>query len=246
VSVILFPVISAMVTSGARAEVASLVDRSVRYLTLLTLPLIAILAFFPLPIIRVALSDQFAGDTLTLSLLAAWAFFLVVSRPHLNLVLGHGHSRIAARVGIAQSVCVIVLNLLLVPNDIKSLGIKLAGLKAVGAALATLASGVLGYAMLRWYSWRLEGYRQRAPFWRPALAAAIMVAALWALDRWTSFHLQRWYSLVAYSILGLLVYAAALVALRELTRADLAFVRDTLSPSEMARYLRGELLRRDE
>lgn len=244
--VVLFPAISGMIASGQRAAVPAIVDRSRRYLVIVTLPLIALLAAFPLSFIRLALSDQYEGAALTLSLLAIWAFFLVASRPFHHFLLGHGHVRAVARVGIISSLVVVGLNLILIPDNINALGITLFGLKAVGAAISTVIAAIVTYWMTARYARKLEGYTPSVSLWRPIAAAGIMVGALMLLDNFTSFHPERWFSLVAYSALGTAIYGVALVGLQELTRADLAFAQETLNPREMWRYIRSEIFSRSD
>lgn len=244
--VVLFPAISAMIATGRRAAVPAIVDRSRRYLVMVTLPVIAMLAVFPLAFIRLALSDKYEGAALTLTLLAIWAFFLVASRPLHHFLLGHGHVRAVARVGIISSLVVVGLNLILIPDDIKVLGIKLFGLKATGAAIATLVAAAVTYWLSARYARKLEGYKPESSLWRPIAAAGVMVGVLLLVDNFTSFHPERWFSLITYSVVGTAIYGVALVGFRELTRADLAFAQETLNPREMWRYIRSEIFSRGD
>lgn len=245
VGIILFPTLSALAARGDHEEARRAVDRSTRYLSLLLLPLVTLMMVFPDRVLLLLTSEDFTNAGLVLVLLAAWAYIALLTRPVLNLLMGLDHPRTAARIGIAGAVANTVLALVLVPEDIKSLGIKLAGLKAVGAALALLLSGLLAYVLLLIAVWRIAGYKQRAHVWRHLLAAALMGGALWAFDRYGPLPLHHWWTFPIYGVLGLAVYVPLLLAMRELTREDLDYARHNLHPGEMAKYIRGELFDRE-
>ena len=243
VSALLFPSLSAMVARDDRAGIQAAMDRSVRYLSLLLVPLILFLIVFAVPIIRIVLSNEFVAGATAMSLLAVYTYFVSVAVPHSNLLLGMGRSRVVAILGGITAILVIGLDLLLIPRDVRSLGIPLAGLGVEGAALGTLASGAFWYFSLRYASWRLAGYRERAHVWKHLLAGLVMAVALLALHS-QLLPLTRAYHLPLYGLLGGLAYVGALMALRELHREDWDYVRESIHPGEMLRYVRGELWRR--
>lgn len=242
--VVLFPAISQAAAQNDKAAIARMMDRSSRYMSLLVMPIVAFLVFFPLPVIELILGRGFADRPnigLVMPILAATTYLLVLARPHLNLLLGHGHAGMAARAGIVAGILTLTLNLVLVPDDIKSLGIQLFGLKAVGSAIATLVATAAGLALLMHATWRTEGYVERAPLWKHVLAGLAMGGAVWLAQLATGIPVHGAVRIVAYAALGTLVYAAALIAMREVTRDDVAYAKDTLHPGHMLRYLRAEL-----
>lgn len=242
VGVVLFPAISRAVAAGARAETPGMLDRSTRYLSLALLPPIAFMAFFPEPVLDITTSGEFTGDALVLTILAIMIYFVVLSRPHVTYLMGHGRTRDAGRAGLIASVVIIVLNLLLVPDDIKSLHLKLFGLKALGSAIATLIGAALGYALFVRASRRVEsGERMRIGHAKHLVAAFVLGGVIWLVERATGSTFHRWYTMLAYAVLGTVAYVLALILMRELTREDWEFVRSTLDPGEMLRYLRSEL-----
>jgi O-antigen/teichoic acid export membrane protein len=250
VGLVLFPAISAAAASGNAQETRGMLDRSMRYLSMALLPAIAFLAFFPGPVLKLALSDQFAGDALVLTVCAVMIYVVVLARPHVNFLMGHGRTKDAARAGLVSAALIIVLNVVLVPDDIKSLHLRLAGLKALGSAIATLVAAVVSYAMLARASRRVQPSPAAWPlafsFARHLVAAAALGAVVWGAHAWSGITMERWYTLVPYAALGLVAYALVLLATREITREDLAYAKRVLHPGEMAQYLRSELLRRDD
>jgi hypothetical protein len=55
----------------------------------------------------------------------------------------------------------------------------------------------------------------------------------------------RWYHLIFFGLIGLGVYVGILYLLKEFTKEDLNFFLDTVSPKEMAKYVKSELKRKD-
>lgn len=243
VSILLFPSLSAMAARGDKEGIQKAMDRAVRYLSLLLVPLILFLIAFAEPLIRIAVGNLFVSGAVAMSLLGLYTFFVTLAVPHSNLLMGLGHSRIIAILGLITALLVIVLDLLLIPKDIRSLGIPLAGLGIEGAALGTLASGAFWYGSLRYATWRVAGYRERGHVWKHLVAGVVMTVALLALHSQV-LPLTRALHVPLYGLLGGLVYLAVLIPLREATREDWAYVRESIHPIEMLRYVRDELRRK--
>lgn len=238
---VLFPAISAMAARGEGNEMHRVVDKSLRFLGLFLIPTVAFIAFFPRPIISLALGDEWLVAAPVLSILSVWVLVHVLSRPQGNLILGTGHAGVAARIGIITSALNIALNLLLIPDDIQSLGIRLAGLKARGAAIATLVSSLVAFWLIHRAAKDLTGYTPKVAVWKPVLASLVMCGALWLMDAYSGFPLHRWYTIPPYVLVGGIVYGLVLFALREITKEDIRYLRQTVAPGEMWRYVRGEL-----
>lgn len=243
VSILLFPSLSGMAARGDRTGIQRMMDKALRYLSLLLVPLVIFLVLFATPIIRIAVGDLFVGGAAAMSYLALYTLFITLAIPHSNLLLGMGHSRVVALLGGITAILVIGLDLLLIPTDIRSLGIPLAGLGIEGAALGTLASGLFWYASLRYTTWRVVGYRERGHVYKHLLAGLAMALVLAFVDSQV-VAFTRFYHAILFGLLGGLVYLAALLALRELTREDWAYVRESIHPIRMLKYVVGELRHR--
>lgn len=241
---LLFPEISALIAEGDEDEVLDLTYRAQRLLGMVVVPITAFNVLFASEIINILLSGRFIEGALTLQLLAGYVAVSVLTRPWSSLIQGIDRPDLTARISASQGGLNIVLNLVLVPADIKSLGIELLGLKAAGAALATLASGVLAFLLYRRACSREAGADPPwTPLVRQAVAAGLMGAALVGLHT-GPLPLARWYHLLAYPWIGLAVYLLALSAAGGFTRDDLLFFLETVSPREMVDYVREELLGR--
>lgn len=243
-SALLFPAVSAMVARNDHDGVQRTTDGSLRYLSLLLVPTVAFALAFPYDILRLTLGENWLSGGPALALLCVYVLLVTFGHVHSFLLLGFGRPDLVAKVGIATAATVIILNLVLVPDDIRALGLPLAGMGVTGSALATLASGFVWYLGMRLATRRVADYRERQHLLKHVIAALVMVAALMALDQ-TLMPLLRWYHFAAYVLIGGLVYFAALIVLRELSRKDVDFARQVLHPGDMMRYVRDEIRRRE-
>jgi hypothetical protein len=137
----------------------------------------------------------------------------------------------------------ILLNFLFVPRS-GDLGIVPSlGLGAPGAALGTGIALAFAYVYVKSLA-RREAHLPWVPpgALRQLAAATLTAGTLWWLkDTLGPTYFDRYYELAAAGILGLMLYAALLLALREFTRRDWAFVQDVLHPGKMGTYMRDEL-----
>lgn len=238
---LLLPAVSNLSVREEEERIADLTYQAHRYTTMVVLPMVAGLVFFSDAIIALILSDEFLRGAPVLAILAVYTFLKVAVRPYSVVIMGMDMPGLAARVGFAGAVTNIVLNLVLVPADIKSLGLQLFGLKAVGAALATLASAAVTYVLYRHIASKVVDLE---PQWHHVLrqlaAALLMGFFLLAVDE-RVVALERWYHFLLYGVIGTPVYVAGMAALREFTREDLRFFADMVHPREIWGYVRGEL-----
>lgn len=239
---LLFPTISGLAARGEGHRIAGEMDRAIRYLSMLLAPIVLFTIFFAEAIIHLVLSDEFIPGAPTMGILAAYVYVTTIGASHANLIMGMGQPRLMARIGISTAITVIVLDLVLVPHDIKSLGIPLAGLGMEGAAIGTLASGLLYLGLVTYGSRKVAGYRQQAGLWKHALGGLLMVAALKLLAQVAP--LAHWYDFLLYMAAGGAAYLLALGLLREFTRDDWRFVQQSIHPIEMLRYVRDELFQK--
>lgn len=242
VAVILFPSISAMAARGDREGVQRTMDNALRYLSMLLLPIVAFILLFAEEIIRLAIGERFVPGASALRVLSAYVIVATFASAHGTLLLGLGQPKAAARIGLLFAVLVVVLDLILIPYDIRSLGLRLGGLGVVGAAIGTLVAGLVYYVGLRYANVKYAGYHETAHVWRHLAAALLMAALLFALDAVMPFG--RWFHVPIYMLTGGLVYLGALFALRAITKEDIRTIQDTIHPGEMLRYVRTELFHR--
>lgn len=242
---VFFPTVSALAARGEKAEIERHMNLAVRYLSMLLLPPVLFTVFFADEIIILILTEKFLPGALPMGVLALYYYITAIAAPHAHLIGGVGRPGILARIGVTTAVSVVVLDILLVPEDIKSLGIRLPGLGMLGAAIGTLASGVIYYVLARMATRDVVGYHEDGHKLRHLVAALGMVGALLLFQQFV-MPLDRWFHLPVYMALGAVTYLAMLLLVREFTRKDLAYLQQVVHPIEMLRYVRDELRHRKE
>jgi O-antigen/teichoic acid export membrane protein len=239
--VVLLPAVSSLSVDGNEDRIAEITNQAHRYTSMLTLPLVIFIMAFAGPIIHLVLSDEFLRGAPTLSILAAWTFFAVTSRPYSALVSGVDRPRLLAAISISGAAANVLLNIVLIPADIQSLGVTLFGLRELGAAIATLTMSLITYVLYRRVARRLVPLDPDWPYLlRQLTAGIVMTAVLFVLDE-TVAGLARWYHLILFSAVGGTTYLLALVLVGGFTRSDLRFFLETVDPRAMATYVRDEL-----
>lgn len=250
VAALLFPTISGYHGRGDDAAIGEVRTRAARYISMIVAPLCVFLIVFAPQIIHLFLSDEWLPAVPAMRILALFSLVYALTIPYTTVLTGTGRTREAARIAGAIAVLNIVLNVVLIPQDLRALGlpgVRLAGLGVTGAAIATLASMTVGHVFYRRVA--AEFVPTKDGFVLRHLAAAVVMAgvvvgleqAVIGLDPLAGELAIRWYHLLAFGLAGGAAYAAVLAALRELTRADVRWFLDTLHPGEMVDYVLAEL-----
>ncbi|HEC95263.1 MAG TPA: hypothetical protein ENI45_04785 [Thermoplasmatales archaeon] len=133
----------------------------------------------------------------------------------------------------------VFLNLVLIPKDIQSLGLKLAGLGATGAAIATVLSYAAGLLYIRVVAWRVTGFRGNTAVITHGFAAALTGMILYYVT--SIFFITRWFHLLGVSMMGMILYFSILFILKGFTKDDFYLFLDTLNIRKMGRYIKEEL-----
>lgn len=240
-SALLLPAVSSLSAEDDEERIVEITFQAHRYTTMVILPMVIGLVVFAEDVIHLILSDQFLRGAPVLGILALYTFVNVAGKPYASVITGMDMSHLAGRIGIAAASTNILLNLILVPADIQSLGIELVGLKAVGAALATLASGLVSYLLFRRAAKGLVDIEPQWPhFSRQLLAGLVMASFLYAVDT-RILGLARWYHLILFGVVGAAIYLVAMAGLGEFTRDDYHFFVDMVHPGKMWDYIQDEL-----
>lgn len=237
---VLIPQFSSMAVDEDYEGIARVADRSHRYITLVVLPMAVGMIVFAEPLIRLVLADEFLRGAPVLMVLAAWVVLAVANRPYRSAVLGLDRPDLVLKLGVAAVAANVVLNLILVPADLRSLGISLFGLGALGAAIGTLSHEAIHYVGYHVYAKRLLPIEPRwGQLVRQLAAAAVMAGVLWWLAGLVG-GLLRWYHVLGFGGLGVVAYLLALRLLGGLPDEDVRFFVDTVNPGKMGRYVRDE------
>jgi len=183
--------------SRQTARFGDVYNKSLKYLSVIVLPLALLLSFYSKPLLKLW-GERFVEAGPALAVLAWRLFFIYLTSVNYARIIVEGRQKVFLSVGLALLPCAVALNLLLISRY---------GL--IGAAAAGTLHQILAYAVLMLIpSMRQYTVALVTASWRPILAIGCGGAVLY------------WTQSVAGSVLALAVYVLALVALRVFDRED--------------------------
>ncbi|MBN1539227.1 MAG: oligosaccharide flippase family protein [Candidatus Thermoplasmatota archaeon] len=241
---ILFPTFSAMKTNGMRAEIRELIRSSERLIVMIMGPLCAIIFALSLPIVTIFGTGDYSASYMVLQPLTVWGFLKSLNAPYSNLMMGIGKPWVLVVTSIVSISSIVLLNLIFIPKDIQILGISLLGMGPRGAAVATMISVVLTNLIFRLFT-----YRYVKVFFNPrslkfVIASIITGGVVFTLEHF--FPVKNLFVLIAYTGLGLLLYLGLIMVMRTTDKKDRALLLNILNPSLMGRYIKDELMNRND
>ena len=196
------PVMSQLFTQSLGAFARTL-RFTMKYLFILTAPLVVIITLLAQPIVVLLYREAFAPSALALQVLGGALIFTFWNFAADCVLIAGNRERLLLRLTWSAAIIHVAANLILVP-----------GLSYLGASLAVL--GTQGLYFLILFSVVLRRYFNCRQLLRlmavPALAALLMGGAI---------VLTRGQNLFLSIVTGIIVYAGALLALKGVTRAEI-------------------------
>ena len=245
IGTLLFPTFSMLHADNNIEGIRRLTFQSERYLSMLVFPMVFGMVILAKPIAYILLSGWMPAVPI-LQILPFFVLLAALERPFQSQFLGMDRPKLARNRVIIMVCFNVFLNIILIPADIQSVGLKLAGLGAKGAAIATVVSYGIGLIYSRSMAWKLNKIKGSSKVLLHALAAIIMVAMLYVVLY--SFNvivfIARWYHLLGFALLGFGIYISVLFLLGEFTKKDLDFFLDALNIRKMFRYIKEETRRK--
>jgi O-antigen/teichoic acid export membrane protein len=240
VGLLLFPTYSELHAKKDKKQIKELVVKGERYLSMTSFPLVFFMIALPYPIITILLDPKYETAIPIMQILPLWALLSIISRSYGPMLLGIDRPWLATILSVVRVGMNIGLNLILIPIDIKIIGMPGFGLGGTGAAIATVCTGIFGFIYLRAMAWHLIKLKWNpAPMIKHFFAAVIMVAALYYIS--SIFDIVRWYQLIIVFLVAMGIYFGILYLIREFKKEDYNFFMDTLNPKKMFVYIKEEL-----
>jgi len=246
VGVLLLSTFSSFHTNKNIAGIKKLIFQSERYLSMIVFPIVFGLVLFAEPAVKILLSNAYIPAIPVLQILPFFALFAALERPYQSQFIGMNKPKLARNRILIMVFLNVILNLILIPKDIQMFGIKLAGMGATGAAIATVISYAVGLIYSRIIAWKITKIKGNTKILLHAIAAFIMSITiyimLYKLD--IIYLIIRWYHLLLFALLGLGIYISILFLMKEFTKKDFDFFLDTLNIKKMLIYIKDEMRRK--
>lgn len=201
-------------------------------------PPVVVFIVFAHPVIGIILSESFYPAASTLVVLTIYVYILSLTRPCYALTSGINKPFIGAKIGTVMCIMNIILNFLLIPGDglLSSVGVS----GPLGAAVATLTSGFVGFVWFKFTVKKLIGVKTiSSHIPRHLLAGLVMGVVLYIISN--TILTVRWYLLIVFALIGLAIYLGILYVLKEFNKKDLSFFINIIQPKEMYKYIKSEL-----
>jgi O-antigen/teichoic acid export membrane protein len=242
VATMTFPSFSKLHSEGNIKQICNLTWQAERYISILTMPIVAVIVIFPTECAKILLGGTFADAGEPMRFLAVATLLTMLNSVHSSQILAVNRPDTAAKLTLLNFLIYGGLLLFLVPANL--LGFQMLGLSATGAAIANLITVVLLFLFTRYVVYRLTGTSAN-----PRLSLHVVAAAgscIWLILLANVLALSSWVDLVIYGMTSGLVFLALLYLLRELKREDIDYFLDLLSVRKMFSYISKELRHKDQ
>jgi O-antigen/teichoic acid export membrane protein len=239
---LLFPTYSALHATKNVKQITHLTFQSERYISMIVFPMVFGIVLLAEPATFILLSGWMPAIPI-LRILPFFALLAALEAPYQSQFVGTNRPKLARNRVIIMVFCNVILNFILVPKDIQSIGLQLFGLGAQGAAIATISSYGVGLIYSRVFAWKITGVKGNWRIVLHAIAAIIMSILMYIILYYFDFILfiTRWYHLLGFSLFSLGIYITLLYLLKEFTKKDFQFFLDTLNIKKMLSYILDEL-----
>ncbi len=236
---LLFPMISNYYSKKDTKSIKEMMYRSERYISMITFPMVFGIVALAEPAINILLSASFNPALPVFRILPFYALINALTIPYTSQLLGINKPKLVRNRILIMVILNLVLNIILIPRDIKSLGLTLMGLSATGAAIATVVSYTAGYIQIRIVTMKLSRIKFNFRLLLHLFSASVMGIILYLISM--NITIERWYELFAVGLLGLGIYFGILYLFKEFTRNDYNFMIDTLNIRKMWDHIVKEI-----
>ena len=223
---LLFPTFSSLNSNDAGKEtIASMIRAILRYLFIIVVPLTTFLVVFAEPILTILTSSAFAPGATAFAILSITYSIAILTGPSSSQVLGMGFVSHFARFNVYFCVVVIVLDLILIPEEIFS--VKVFGWGMNGAAMALFFGQVVMTVFFYLSTTRVLKIQMPEHLFRIMFSsvAAILMTYIISL----TFNIARFYDLILLLFIFFGIYALLLAVTRAMSISEIIKLLKMLS-----------------
>ena len=211
---------------GKKREARDTLWAAQRYLAMLMLPATVFLLIFGNEAAVALFKDGFAASGPILSVLAFTIYLKILSGMFSQVLFSMGHTKSYGRSTIAHTVLILLLFVILIPGQFFSI---LSG--GVGAATAVVVGKLLFVILLILSIKRLGASSLYPRIYLHIITALVVMVMLYCVK--ILFEPSGLVPLILLAMLSVVIYATVLMLIKEITKKDIAFIRDTLNPKNL-------------
>jgi len=233
---LLLPPISKFHTENDYASIKKLVHRAERLLSMMFLPFLTVTIIFSKSIILIIFGEQFQLSANILILLSTMLFIAILTKPYGILIEGVNKPAIQGRINLSACTINIILNFILIPKEL--IGLKLFGLGAIGAALATLITWIIRWFLVHIYAYKLtkiKPYRNTLLHFIASILTGVIIVAI--KQNISSNPITN----IALALGGIGTYFIFLFLLKEFKTKDFFNLLSIIIPIKPSHYITKEI-----
>jgi O-antigen/teichoic acid export membrane protein len=235
VSTMTYPSFSKMHTDGELHKIRDLTLQAERYISMIGLPIIAVIVLFPSQTAHALLG--FSGAGTDMLLLSIATFLGMLNCAHGSQLYAVNRPDIGAKVTLLAFVVSLSFSVLLVPQGL--FGLPLAGLGDEGAAITNLVTAAISFVVVRWIVHDLTSTEPN-----PRLGIHLLAGIVTAIVVYFISFAMPITGFITLVVMGLAAYAVFFLVLHftgEFSKDDLSYFLDLLNVRKMGAYVREEL-----
>jgi O-antigen/teichoic acid export membrane protein len=239
---VLFPAFSALIAVGSISEVKRLTYLSEKYISMVIVPVCLIFVAVAHPFILLySGGPQYSRSSGVLVYLMMWVILRAISRPYIAHFGSFNKPIYSMFLTLIYIPLNVLTNIIFIPDSIY--GVRMLGMGAEGAALASLIAAVVNYGVIRYLSSRLIRTRLNFSVLKHLVAGGISACALF-LFQTLVYPFTHFYDVPIFSLIGLVIYLILLYLMNEFKKSDRDFLIDTLHVGKMGRYILSEVFKK--
>jgi len=239
---LVIPTISEYHTENKGSHIQDLTWAAEKYIALFIVPICFFLAVFPKDVLHIMTSDEFLPAAPILSIFAIYSLLVALNIPYESHFVGNNQPKMAAMLGVPRSLLNILLNMVFIPTSL--FGIRLAGLKGVGAALGSLVSTVIFVVVSRIVIYRsVSGTKSNWRIIFNLISAGLMCVFLYFV-LYPYHPIVRYYDIFLFMVVGAIIYFATMFIFRQFTKKEVVYLLKVVDPIQMIKYIKNEVFAR--
>jgi len=235
---LIFPTISQLHARGEIDKIRKLASKVERFFSMFLFPIAVLMTIYAKDICNILLGIEFT--TVTPHILSILIWFLLVSalmHPYSLQLASTNHVTLAAKISFLYLGLNILLNFVFIPDSL--FHIRMLGMGARGAALATFVSVVIGSVIYRFCAFKITGSKPNPVVFKHAVAALIMGLFLLGINSFSSN--RSVFILSLFVIPGVAIYFVILMILKELRSNDVSYLLSFVNLKSIHKYAKEEI-----
>jgi O-antigen/teichoic acid export membrane protein len=236
VSTLTFPTFSKLHTEGMMEEIGKKTRAAERYISMLAMPVVAIVLLFPTEVALILFGGGFEAAAGPLRFLSVSMLLNLLNGVYASQINAVNRPDLSAKLTLLSLLINLGLLAIFIPTSIFK--IEMLGLAETGAAIANMIGVAVLFVTTRLVVLRLTGTNSNPRILIHVVAGAVTGAALIGVSM--LWKMTRFYDLVGYGAISVAVFIFVLYILREFNKNDVRFFLSVINPGEMRDYLSSE------